>query len=164
MTSPADPLRAMLAGFETAALAAGEAETRFKREIDRRIAELEQARAFAHRRLRLIAAMSAPIATEERAAALAARLDLAFVHIGWADREPDPTELEVHAALEPVAAAIEDLARPGHAGEEGGEPPPPAETVAQAFAGFEDWYRRRFGVEFLAVFEQRAAFRPVVDF
>ena len=159
MTSPADPLRAMLAGFETAALAAGQAEAQFKREIDSRIAELEQARAFAHRRLRLIAAMAAPVEAAEPAAALAARLDLAFIHIGWADREPDPTELEVRAALEPVAAAIEDLSRPG-----GNEQPPPAETVAQAFTGFEAWYRRRFGVEFLAVFEQRATFRPVVDF
>ena len=155
MTAGVDPLRTMLDAFETAALAAEQAETQFKREIDRRIAELEQARAFAYRRARLAAAMAAPVAAAERAAAIEARLDLAFAHMGWTGRVLDPTEQEVRAALQPVAAAIEDLVRPAE-----GEPP----SAAEAFAGFEAWYRARFGVEFLAVFEQRAEFRPVVDF
>ncbi|WP_119422433.1 hypothetical protein [Desertibaculum subflavum] len=158
MTAPTDRLAALIAGLESAANAAEQAEASFKRDIDLRIAELERARAFAFRRLRLIGAMAAP-AEGEREAAVEARLDAAMRHIGWLvpGAELDPTELEVRAALEPVAAALEDLARPPE-GE--GEPP----SAADALVRFEAWYRARFGAEFLDVFEQRAEFRSLVDF
>lgn len=156
MTAPTDRLAALIAGLESAATAAEQAEATFKRDIDRRIAELERARAFAFRRLRLIGAMAAPV-EGEREAAIEARLDAAMRHVGWLvpGAALEPSELEVRAALQPVAAAIEDLARPGE-----GEPP----SAADALARFEAWYRARFGAEFLDVFETRAEFRSLVDF
>ena len=160
-TAGANDMPAILAALQQAARAADAAETGFKRDIDKRIAELERERAFAYRRLSLMGALGAPIAPAERAAAIEARLTALFRHIEWIVEsldDLDATGQEVRKALMPVAAAIEDLGRPAEAGQA------PAASPLDAFATFESWYRTRFGLDFLGIFEQRASFRPVVDF
>lgn len=156
-------LAAVMAELQAAAQSAAAAEKAFKRDIDKRIAELEQARAFAHRRMDIIKALAAvaPEGTPESCAL--ARLKALFIHIEWINDsldELDPTECEVRDALLPLAMAIEELARAQPDASRTATSPGPIE----ALAAFEAWYRQRFGCEFMGIFEERANFRPLVDF
>jgi hypothetical protein len=169
MSAQTDPpagqsIEGLLAQMQAAAQEAAKAESAFKRGVDGRIAELEQARAFAYRRMGVMTALCSVAPEGEYQACVQARLKALFVHVGWIDgglEELDATEREVRDALLPVAGAIEDLARSA--------PPSaadalPALSPIELFAVFEAWYRGRFACEFLDVFEQRAAFRPLTDF
>ena len=157
-------IEGLLAQMQAAAQEAAKAETAFRRDIDARIAQLEQARAFAYRRVGVMTALCSPTPEGELEACVQARLKALFVHVGWIDGaldELDATEREVRDALLPVAGAIEDLAR--SAPSASGDALPPLSPI-ELFGVFEAWYRGRFACEFLEVFEQRAVFRPLVDF
>lgn len=156
-------MAAILAELQAAAQDAAAAEKAFKRDIDKRIAELEQARAFAHRRVDIVKALGAVAPEGALEACALARLKALFVHIEWINEsldELDPTECEVRDALMPLATAIEELARARPDASRAAPSPGPIE----ALAAFEAWYRQRFGCEFMGSFEERANFRPLVDF
>ena len=153
--------RDFLDALQQIALAAEAEEREFRREAQRRTAELAAARINAYRRLTVLRAMvEAASAGAEREAALAAQIARVAALSGWS--ESDAGWRDFCAGLSPVAAAIHaDLHGPT---QDEAAAETEARSVTQAFLAFESWYRGHYGTEFLALLEQSPAFQPAVDF
>ena len=145
-----------LAVLQAAADNAAEAEAQFRRDANRRVAALEAARAFAHRRLNLMRAIAdaaAGPASEEIAVANA--LAVLRAKLGWhGDSE---ARSEVISRFAVVARAVTS----SFSAREDGAPEP---DVMAALAEYEAWYAENHPSPFWALFEQHLPETPLVDF
>lgn len=132
--------------------AAKAAELDYRREATRRIAGLEEQRAFAFRRLNLMQAIIQAIAPDDsEEIAVANALATLRSRLGWVgDSEARDEFLE---QFTPVAVA---LAR-ATARQDGAD-------IAGALSAFETWHVESRGVPFWALFEQPMPETPRVDF
>ncbi len=149
-----------LNALQKVALGCEEEERRFRREAERRIAALAEARTHAYRRYNVLKAMvEAASAEVECEASVSVQIGRVAALSGWSEK--DAGWQDFRGALGDVASAI-------HADLHGAAAEAPVEaaarSVTEAFQAFETWYRCHFGAEFLALLEQPQAFQPAVDF
>jgi hypothetical protein len=124
--------------------------------MEAEVAAAVRERAFAYRRLNLVRILARAIGLangEEEA--VGRGLQAVRAELGWnADSE---TRVETLSRLAPVVrAAFASLATVN-------EQSVPAPDVAQALAGFEDWYERAYGRPFWVLFEQEIEELPLVE-
>ena len=145
-----------LAVLQAAADNAAEAEAQFRRDANQQFAALEAARAFAHRRLNLMRAITdAAVQPESEVIAVANALAVLREKLGWhGDSE---ARSEVLSNFAPVARAV---AGSISARDDGGSEPDVMTTLAE----FEAWYAQHHPGPFWALFEQHFPETPVVDF
>jgi hypothetical protein len=142
--------------LQAAADNAAEAEAQFRRDANQQFAALEAARAFAHRRLNLMRAITdAAVQPESEEIAVANALAVLREKLGWHGDSDARSEVLSHFA--PVARAVTGsvLAR-------GGDGPEP--DVMTALAEFETWYAENHPGPFWVLFEQHLPETPLVDF
>jgi hypothetical protein len=145
-----------LAVLQAAADNAAEAEAQFRRDANRRVAALEAARAFAHRRLNLMRAIAdAAALPESEEIAVANALAVLQEKLGW--RGDSEARSEVLSRFAPVARAV---AGSVSAREDGA----PESDVMTTLAEFEAWYAENHPGPFWALFEQHLPETPLVDF
>lgn len=144
-----------LATLADATKQAEQAEASYRADFAKRVEELAQARAFAHRRANLLRAVAGAVA-QATDAPMAVAYGLATLHsrLGWG--QESASREEIIAAFAPVCAAL-------HGPEEGTEAKEPADP-AEALAAFEAWYIAARGAPFWVLFEQWMPETPVVDF
>ncbi len=155
MTDSEAPALDLIAGFEHAAEAAGEAEDAYRKEAAARIAALALERATAFRRLNLVrgAVRAISEADEPEKAVARARFVIAQT-LGW--EEIGPRQELVLDRLTPFLEALRT--------ELSTEAASTTESAAEALRGFEDWYRAEIGSDFYALFERYMPDTPRVDF
>jgi hypothetical protein len=150
------PAQALLASFEAAATAAGQAEAALRRRVQAEIAAAERVRAFAYRRFNLLATLTraiGPAETEETAVAYG--LAAVRAQLGWMD--DSDTRTETLSRLAPVVRTTFACLAPVEDGVTS------AADVAAALADFEAWYERTYGRPFWALFEQEIEEMPLVE-
>ena len=145
-----------LTDLQVVAEGAAGAEAEFRRDANRRLAALEAARAFAHRRLNLMRAVAeAATGAESEEIAVASALAVLREKLGWhGDSE---ARSEVLSGFAPVARAVAGIVS---AREDGGPEPDVMTTLAE----FEAWYAQNHPGPFWALFEQHFPETPLVDF
>jgi hypothetical protein len=153
MTAPA---ATFLGTLKAAAEAAEAAESTFRREFTERVKLIERDRAFAFRRLNLMRAIAAAIASAEgEDIAVACALAVLRAKLGWySDSEARDAVLSRFAAV--AKAAYASLAP--------AETETPRAGVIEELKGFEAWYVATHPAPFWALFEQYMPETPVVDF
>lgn len=136
----------------TSAETAKARETSFRHEAARRIARLEQERAFCFRRFNLMQAIADAMAgAESEDIAVACAFAALRASLGWnADSE---TRSEVISHFAPVALAV---LRDSSGNQSAG--------IHAALADFEEWFSKARGASFWSLFEQQMPDTPVVDF
>ena len=136
-------------------------ESEYRRESRRRLESLEVERTRAYRRYNLLKDMAVAAAQHaEPEAAVEAQLAVAVAETGWSEARPGYADLRER--LKPVAALIHGRVHPPVAGEPAAVA---AGDVPEAVAGFEAWYRERFGQDFLDLLGRPApSFQTLVDF
>lgn len=153
MTAP--HLAQYLDELDQQAKAANVAEDEFRRNIAKRVRELEQARAFAFRRLNLMKSIGQAVAEakdEEEAKAKAAAAFLA--EVGWTGGSQ--SQRDVVEKFMPVALATWHAAKP-----EADEVA--ARKIAEELAAFEAWYAQNREAPFLALMQQETVELPLVE-
>jgi hypothetical protein len=151
------PAQALLASFEAAATAAGEAETALRRRAQAEIAAAERTRTLAYRRLNLMRTLIRAIATAQtEEEAVGGGLAAVRAQLGW-ETDSD-TRTETLGRLAPVVgAAFASLAPQSEAGKGA------RADVAEVLGDFEAWYERTYGRSFWGLFEQEIAELPLVE-
>jgi hypothetical protein len=135
---------------------ADKAEDEFRRSITTRIKEFERERAFAHRRLNLMRAVSETVAgAESEEIAVASATAVLRARLGWSSDSDARTE--VLSRFAPVAQAIFVSLAPDEA-----ETTPP--DVIASLAEFEKWYAETHPNPFWVLFEHYMPETPLVDF
>jgi hypothetical protein len=148
--------RKLVAGFETAAQTAQEAEAKLRRSMAEEIARIERERAFAFRRARLVRLLaSGTTGAEDEPAALAAQAQAVYDELGFSSENAAHREIVEH--LEPVGKAVWQCAC---ASEEQSDPAP----TGAALTEFEQWFLKARGQSFYMLFEQHIPDTPLVDF
>jgi hypothetical protein len=136
-------------------------ESEYRRESRLRLEGLGTERTRAYRRYNLLKDMAA--AAAEHAApreGIEAQLAMAAGEAGWSEARAGYTELRER--LSPVAALIHERLHPPSTA---GTAISAASDIPGALAGFEAWYRERFGQDFLDLLGRPApSFQPLVDF
>lgn len=136
-------------------------ESGYRRESRLRLEGLEIERTRAYRRYNLLKDMAA--AAAEHAAppeGIEAQLAVAAAEAGWSEARAGYAE--VRERLSPVAALVHERLHPPAAA---GTAISAASDIPGALAGFEAWYRVRFGQEFLDLLGRPSpSFQPLVDF
>jgi hypothetical protein len=149
---------AFLDPLQAAAHEAEAAEGRFRRSAAARIAELEQARAFAFRRVNFMRAVAEAVASVEDEEAAAAHAGAALrARLGWAS--DSEARSEVAARFAAVAHALYRALSPEEA-----DATTARNEVGQALAAFEAWYAATHERPFWALFEHYIPETPLVDF
>jgi hypothetical protein len=142
--------------LKAAAAEADAAEAAVRREITARIKEIENARAFAYRRLNFMRALAeAAAAAENEEIAVANVLAVARERLRWSS--DSEARAAVLARLAPVARAM--FVRLS--------PPEKADALPDpmaALADFEKWYETTHGQPFWPLFEHYIPETPRVDF
>ncbi len=136
-------------------------DQQFRRDAQRRIVELAAARTAAYRRYNLFKAMVETAAAHPYGdPCVAAQIARIAALTGWS--ESDARWPEFKQGLAEVARVIHgDLHGPAG---EGSPKAQAAASVTEAFRQFEAWYRGHFGAEFVALLERQSMFQPAVDF
>jgi len=136
-------------------------ESQYRRESRRLLETLERERTHAYRRYNLLKDMAAAAAEHaEPQAAVEAQLAVAVAESGWSEARPGYADLRER--LKSVAVLIHGRVHPPETGEEAASA---AGDVPEAVAGFEAWYRERFGQDFLDLLGRPApSFQTLVDF
>ena len=144
-----------IAALESEAKAREAAEAEFRREMNRKVAELAEARAFAFRRMNVMRALFDMVSgAEDREAAIAKAVRALRDRLGWVeDSEARTGVLERYAG---VAGAAFDATHP----REEDEAPDPAEALAE----FEEWYASTREKPFWVLFEHYMPETQLVDF
>ncbi len=144
-----------LEGLQAAARDAEAAEAAFRREVAARIADLEQRRAFAFRRLNLMQAVTEAVGpAEDEPTAIACALAALRARLGWeSDSEARATVL---ARFAPVAQAVFASLTPDDDNRD--------TDVAAALIQFETWYAQTHTTSFWTLFEYYIPETPRVDF
>ena len=136
-------------------------ESDYRRESRHRLEGLETERTRAYRRYNLLKDMSAAAAEHaELPVGIEAQLAVAIAEAGWSEARTGYAELRER--LSPIAALIHERVHPP---ETTGTTTAAASDVPSALAGFEVWYRERFGQDFLDLLGRPSpSFQPLVDF
>lgn len=144
-----------IAALESEAKARETAEAEFRREMNRKVAELAEARAFAFRRMNVMRALFDMVSgAEDREAAIAKAVRALRDRLGWVEDSEARTEvLERYAE---VAGAAFDATHP----REEDEAPDPAKALAE----FEEWYASTREKPFWVLFEHYMPETQLVDF
>ena len=138
--------------LRTAAETAKAAETSFRHKAARRIAALEQERAFAFRRLNLMQLIADAIASSESEdIAVASAFAALRMRLGWNPDSEMHSQVISHFA--PVARAIFR----DSSGDQSAD-------IHAELASFEHWYCETRGSILWVLFEQQMPDTPVVDF
>src|SRR6185312_15043880 len=120
-------------------------ESQYRRESRQRLEALERERTLAYRRYNLLKDMAAAAAEHaDPAAAVEVQLAVAVAESGWSEARPGYADLRER--LKPVAVLIHGRVHPPAPGEQAASA---ADDIPDAVAGFEAWYRERFGQDFL---------------
>jgi hypothetical protein len=145
----------LVAAFEAAAVAAGEAEGTLRKQMEAEILRLERERAFAYRRLNFVRTLSDGIhSAENEEAAVARGCAVARTELGW--ESDSETRTETLSRLVPfIRSAFACRAS------EGAEAP--VDGAAKTLADFEAWYMKRFGQPFWMLFERHIEELPLVE-
>ena len=142
--------------LKDAADAAEAAEARFRREIAQRSREVEQARAFAFRRLNIMRALADVVASaESEEVAVASASGVLRDKLGWAS-DSEARDAVVTQFVPVSRAVFASLAPP--------EAEADAPDVGQALAAFEAWYASTHENPFWVLFEHYMPETPRVDF
>jgi hypothetical protein len=145
-----------LTALSAATKACEEAEAEFRRAMNEKVAELAQARAFAHRRLNVMRALVETVqGNADRDAAVDRAVYLLRDRLGW--REDSPARNEVLAKYRDVTIAAHAMFHP----EEGDNNLP---ELGEALATFEDWYLEARDKPFWVLFEHYMPETQLVDF
>jgi hypothetical protein len=151
------PASSFLDALKLATEKAERAEDEFRREVAERVKALDRERAFAHRRLNFMRAISEAVATaESEEIAVAAATAVMRVKLGWSSDSEMRTEALSH--FSPVAREIFASLAPDR-GEDTGPP-----DVIRALDEFETWYRSTHPNAFWVLFEHYMPETPRVDF
>ncbi len=151
------PISSFLTTLELTANRATETENNFRRESALRAKSLERERAFAHRRLNFMRAITDAVAVaESEEIAVAAATAVMRAKLSWSSDSAARTE--VLSRFVPVAQQV--FANLVPAGEDGA----PLPDVIQALAEFEAWYRATRPNPFWMLFENQMPETPLVDF
>jgi CHAD domain-containing protein len=144
-----------IGALESEAKARETAEAEFRREMNRKVAELAEARAFAFRRMNVMRALFDMVSgAKDREAAIAKAVRALRDRLGWVEDSEARTEvLERYAG---IAAASFDATHP----REEGEAPDPATALAE----FEEWYASTREKPFWVLFEHYMPETQLVDF
>jgi hypothetical protein len=136
-------------------------ESAYRQESRQRLETLEQERTRAYRRYNLLKDMAAAAAEHaEPGAAVEVQLAVAVAESGWSEARQGYADLRER--LKPLAVLIHEQVHPPATGEPAASA---AGDVPDAIAGFEAWYRERFGQDFLDLLGRPApSFQPLVDF
>jgi hypothetical protein len=154
-------LQNLIRDLNDAARGASVAEETFRREAAERIATLGRARAFAFRRLNLVKAIVAAMATAEDHPAAMAHATAAFLReVNWSGASE--SQREVVEKFLPVANAIWDARQAGESDEGKGESEGAA-AVEQQLAAFEQWFERNRNGPFLSLMDGEALELPLVE-
>jgi hypothetical protein len=148
-------------------------ESEYRRESRLRLEGLGTERTRAYRRYNLLKDMAAAASEHaELPVGIEAQLAVASTEAGWSEARMGYAELRER--LSPIAALIHERVHPpaGRSPPAGEGPPEAAGTgtsaasdVPSALAGFEAWYRERFGQDFLDLLGRPSpSFQPLVDF
>jgi hypothetical protein len=142
--------------LKEAAAKADTAEAAVRREIAARIQAIEEARAFAYRRLNFMRALAEAVAhAENEEIAVAQALAVVREKLGWSgDSE---ARAAVLSRLAPVAVAMFARLSPSEKGEE-------TPDIGEALAAFEQWYEETHDRPFWVLFEHYIPETPRVDF
>jgi hypothetical protein len=144
-----------LDALKAAAQRAQSAEDEYRRQAARRVAVLEQERAFAFRRLNLMNAVAAAVAeAESEEIAVANALAVLRGKLGWSS--DNEARAEVMSRFAPVAQAVFRSFAPSQQA--------PVSTLSDSLAEFEDWYASSHPTPFWVLFEQYIPETPRVDF
>lgn len=150
------PGSSFLDALKLASEQADKAEDEFRRSITARIKEFERERAFAHRRLNLMRAVSEAVASaESEEIAVASANGVLRVRLGWSS--DSDARAEVLSRFAPVAQAIFASLAPDEAEES--QP-----DVIATLAAFEKWYVETHPNPFWVLFEHYMPETPLVDF
>lgn len=145
-----------LTALSAAAKACEEAEAEFRRAMNEKVAELAQARSFAHRRMNVMRALVETVqGNADRDAAVDRAVYLLRDRLGW--REDSPARNEVLAKYSDVTIAAHAMFHP----EEGDHNLP---ELGEALATFEDWYLEARDKPFWVLFEHFMPETQLVDF
>ena len=136
-------------------------ESEYRRESRLRLEGLGSERTRAYRRYSLLKDMAAAAAKHtELPVGIDAQLAVASAEAGWSEARTGYAELRER--LTPIAALVHERVHPP---ETAGTATSAASDVPSALAGFEAWYRERFGQDFLDLLGRPSpSFQPLVDF
>jgi hypothetical protein len=144
-----------LDALKAAADQAQAAEQQHRQEAAKRIAVLEQQRAFAFRRLNLMRAVADAVAeAEDEEVAVANGLAVLRAKLGW--NTDSEARAEVFSRFAPVAQAAFRSFSPAL--------DTPAAAVQDTLAQFESWYAGSHQTPFWILFEHYIPETPLVDF
>jgi len=144
-----------LEDLQAAARDAEAAEVAFRREVATRIAELEQQRAFAFRRLNLMTAIAEAVGpAEDEPAAVAYALAALRARLGW--ESDSEARAAVLARFAPVAQTVFASLMPDNENS--------ITDVPAALTQFEVWYSQTHTTAFWTLFEHYIPETPRVDF
>ncbi len=150
------PTPSFLDALKAASEQTTKAEETFRREIAARIKEFERERAFAHRRLNFMRAISETVAgAENEQAAIAQATATLRAKLGWANDSDARDAVIEHFA--PVAQTLFASLAPAD-----DEDAPP--DVLEALDEFERWYAETHTNAFWQLFEHYLPETPLVDF
>ena len=151
------PISPFLHTLELAAEQTAEAESDFRRDLAERVKTLERERAFAHRRLNFMRAITDAVATtESEEIAVAAATGVMRAKLGWSSDSDARTDVLSHfmPVVQRVFASFAPTADDGA----------PLPDVLDALAQFETWYRETHQNPFWMLFENQMPDTPLVDF
>ena len=136
-------------------------ESEYRRESRLRLENLGAERTRAYRRYNLLKDMAAAAAGHAASReGIEAQLAVAAGEAGWSEARAGYAELRER--LSPVATLIHERLHPP---ETAGTAASAASDIPSALAGFETWYRERFGQDFLDLLGRPpSSFQPLVDF
>ena len=151
------PISSFLHTLELAAEQTAQTESDFRRDLAERVKTLERERAFAHRRLNFMRAISDAVATtESEEIAVAAATGVMRARLGWLSDSDARTDVLSH--FMPVVQRV--FASFAPAAEDGA----PLRDVLSALTEFETWYRETHQNPFWMLFENQMPDTPLVDF
>jgi len=137
------------------AKAANAVEDEFRSSFTKRVRELEEARAFAFRRLNLVKSVGGAIADakdEEEAKSKASAVFL--IEVGWTGGSQ--SQRDVVEKFMPVAIAIWNASKPDAKPEDG-------EKIEVELSAFEAWFGQNREAPFLTLMQQETVELPLVE-
>ncbi len=153
MTNP--ELQKYFEELDRVARAANAAEDEFRNNIQKRIRELEEERAFAFRRLNLMKSVGQAVAGAENEEDATAKANETFLaEVGWSGGSQ--SQREVAEKFTPVALAL------WHAGKAEAKAEDAAK-VAQELADFEAWFSQNREAPFLTLMQRDLPELPLVE-
>lgn len=151
----ASPLAIYLDRLDRSARDANAKEDTLRRDLTRRLRELEDERAFAFRRLNLMRSVSASIAeAKDGAEAVQKGSSVLLREVGWTGANEQ--QKQVVERFIPVVISAWNAAR-----EEGGDPH--GDAVGRALAEFENWFAEDRKTPFLALLGREVVELPLVE-